>query len=394
MNIQSALIVAGDDNESELFTTMCKERISTASTSDTWYDFSISSYKAENTIQHCVGSISFENSSQNPSGHVLVDAGGYEKWEMSRWYKKLADEGLCYGPAFCVLTSMMTDRAKLKPEAISTTNLLQRVPMSSSSKFPGTFYPVHPIVIDSCLQASIMGDTAGNVETLRPFLPVFIDHCRVTRPRADQVGMEAFIHSQSQSTGFATRKISVTVLDSSDKVVVDIASARLALDNGKTEKDNSAESGRHPFLRVIWKPDVARLDESCQQYLGQYLQNFLASHPDLADSQSVGVAAGLIDLVGHKNPRLRALELGSGCDCKSRKWLDVMDTNSAFARYRAYHVGSFSEDGEISVANVQNREKTEVLSPKSDTFNPYDLVILSDASIYLKLCLHLLSNSA
>ena len=382
VNIQSALVVSHEDNESELFTTMYKEKISTASTSDKWYEFSISSFTAENAVQHCVGTISLESSSQNPSGQVHVNADGYDKWEMSRWYQKLEDQGLCYGPAFHVLTSMKTDKAKEKPEALSTTNLLQRIPMSRSSKHPGTFYPVHPVVIDACLQASIMGGTAGNIETLKAYLPVFINHCRVSRPSANQVGMEAFIHTQSQSTGFATKKISATVRDNSEKVVVDLANARLTLYNGKTEKVHSADSERHPFLRVIWKPDVARIDGSSQQHLRKYLQTFLDSRPGLADSQSVGVAAGLIDLVGHKNPRLRALELGRDCDCKSRKWLDVIDTNTSFARYREYHVGSFTEDGELSVANIKKPEEVDVLTPDSETFNAYDLIILSDASVY------------
>ncbi|KAI9789487.1 MAG: Type I Iterative PKS [Peltula sp. TS41687] len=378
VNIQAALVVTPDDNDSELFTTMHSEKISALSTSDTWYDFSISSWQAGNSVQHCTGSISLALTADDSQGGVSVDAADYDKWTMRRWYEKLAEGGLCFGSQFQSLTSMKTDKARVKPEALSTTTLLQRVKRTETSTFAGTFYAVHPLAIDSCLQAAIMGGTAGNLDTLKAFLPVSIKHCRIVTPAPSAVGSEAYIHSQSQTTGPGTKKINVTLRDHSNKVVVDISDARLALYNGKTEDEADADNDRHPCLRVVWKPDVARIDETSQPQLEKYLEQFLLTHPDLTDSKSVGVTAGLIDLLGHKNPRIRVLEVGRDCDCKSRQWLDVLDNGSAFTRYRDWQIGTISAESQLTVSRINAPEKTETKSLDEGFSDTYDVVLLSN----------------
>lgn len=381
VNIQSALVVRQEDNETELFTSIRAEQISTASTSNLWFNFTISSHHNGAPTQHCIGTIGLSLSSSNIPGIVRVDAQDYEKWKMGRWYEKLAVEGLCFGPAFQSLTSMKTDGARLKPEALSTTTLIQRTKMANTSTYPGTFYVAHPLVIDSCLQAAIMGGTAGNLDTLKAYMPVFISHCQINQTASEQVGLEASIHSKSQSTGFGTKKIHVTLRDASDKTIIDISNARLALYKGKTENVDPATYERHPCLRVVWKPDILRIDEACQPQLEAYLQQFIKTRPDLADNHSVGVIAGLLDLVGHKNPRLRALELGSDCDCKSRQWLGLLDTKTAFSRYRDYQVGNFTEDGQLLISHAHNLAKSEKYALDTDTPGAYDVLVVPSVRI-------------
>lgn len=378
VNILSALVVRHDDNDSELFTTMYAEKISTASTSGIWYDFSISSHQAGISTQHCVGSISLGNSPAVAQGSVQVSSEDYDVWTMGRWYEKLAEGGLCFGPAFQSLTSIRTEKARKKPEAVSTTTLRQRVKMTPTSQYAGTLYPVHPLTIDSCLQAAIMGGTAGNIDTLKAYLPVFISYCRINRPLPGLVGLEAFIHSRSQITGFGTKTIDVTLRDHSNNVVVDISNARLALYKGMIETEESAAYERHPCLRVVWKPDVARIDAASQPHLESYLREFIDSHQELADSRTTAVAAGLIDLIGHKNPRFRTLELGGDCDCKSRQWLKILDSKSAFTRCREYQVGRFTNDGQLFVARALSPGKAEEVPFDFSTANLYDLLILSN----------------
>lgn len=385
VNIQSALVVRQDDNDTELFTSVRAEQISTASTSNTWFEFSISSFHDGSPTQHCIGIVGVGPSLDTP-GTIEVDAKDYDTWSMTRWYEKLSVEGLCFGPAFQSLTSMKTDKARLKPEALSTTTLLQRTKMAPTSSYPGTFYAVHPLVIDSCLQASIMGGTAGNLETLKAYLPVFINHCQINQPAVEQVGLEASIHSKSQSTGFGTKKISVTLRDTSNRTIIDISHARLSLYKGKTDDVDSAIHERHPCLRVVWKPDIVRIDEASQPQLEAYLQRFLATRPDLADNLSVGIAAGLLDLVGHKNPRLRGLEIGRDCDCKSKQWLDILDSKSAFTRYRDYQVGDFTEDGQLFISPVNSPEKSEKHPLDTDTSNAYDVLILPNVCMNRDIC--------
>ena len=376
VNISSALVVQHSDQELELFTTMHEQRISTASISGIWSDFSISSVQSGNSVSHCVGSVSVSLSSVATTGGIAFDATSYDKWTMGRWYEKLAKEGLCFGPAFQTLTSMKTDKARVKPKALSTSKLLQRVPKSANATFLGTFYAMHPLVIDACLQAAIMGGTAGSLEKLKAFLPTFFGHLQISAPDADQLGSEAFIHSQSRTTGFGTRAIDVTMRDQNDDVVINMSDARLSLYTGKVDEAiDPSELNRHPCLRVIWKPDIARLDESRRSELDTYLEHFLSDHPDLTENNSIGVMAGLLDLAGHKNARLRVLEIGRVCGCNARQWLDILGENTDFPRSREWHTGTFAE-GELITSPASNSEKLEKVKLDSENIATYDVVLM------------------
>ncbi|KAL2808917.1 polyketide synthase dehydratase-domain-containing protein [Aspergillus granulosus] len=91
---------------------------------------------------------------------ITVDTTGYEQWSMGPWYTELAEEGLIFGPAFQLLTSMKTDKTRVNPAAVSETVITQR---ASRSSYEGDYYNVHPLTINACLQAAIMGGTAGNL---------------------------------------------------------------------------------------------------------------------------------------------------------------------------------------------------------------------------------------
>ncbi len=308
------------------------------------------------------------------TGATTVDAIDYDKWTMGRWYEKLANEGLCFGPAFQTLTSMKTDKARVKPEALSTTKLIQRVP--KSTKDPGTYYSVHPLVVDACLQAAIMGGTAGDVGNLKAFLPVFFGHLQISTPDAARSGSEVSIHSQSQATGFSTKKINVTLRDEKDEVLVDMSNTRLSLYVGKMDEEiDPSEANRHPTLRVVWKPDITRLDASGRTELDAYLELFLHEHHALRENMNSGVMAGLIDLAGHKNPRLRVLEVGRDCDCKTKGFLDILDNKSDFPRSREWHIGSFS-DGELVTHTANNPDRVEKTKLDGDKVPTYDMVVM------------------
>ena len=376
VNISSALAIQDGDMDTELFTMMYPEKISTTSTSGIWYTFSISSVQSGVSVSHCVGNISVSLSPSQKTGDTVVDATNYDEWRMGRWYEKLASEGLRFGPTFQTLTSMKTDKARVTPEALSTSTLCQRVAKSTDAQFAGTFYAVHPLVIDACLQAAIMGGTAGNLEKLRAFLPTFFGHLQISTPDASQLGSKVFIHSQSRSTGFSTKKINVTLRDNKNEVLVDMSDARLSLYAGTLEEEvDPSELNRHPCLRVVWKPDITRLDESRKSQLEAYLEQFLSDHHTLTENNTVGVMAGLVDLAGHKNPRLRVLEVGHDCDCKTKQWLDTLDNKTDFPRSREWNTGTFF-DGEISTSPAGNPDKVDKIKLDAENITTYDVLLM------------------
>ena len=375
VNISSALVVHDGEEDTELFTMMYPEKISTASSSGIWYTFSISSFQSGISVSHCNGSVSVTLAAVDQAGSTFVDAADYDKWAMGRWYEKLADEGLRFGPTFQTLTSMKTEKQRAQPQALSTCRLYQRVPKSANTTFSGTFYAIHPLVIDACLQAAIMGGTAGRLDKLRAFLPTFFENLQINTPDTSAIGTEGLVHSRSNTTGFATKKINVTLRDEKDKVLIDMVNARLSLYSGKMEDTNVADANRHPTLRVIWKPDVARLDPDRKSDLDAYLEQYLSDHYNLNENMAVGVMAGLIDLAGHKNPRIRVLEVDRACDCKSRQWRDILNEVTDFPRVRDWQVGSFV-DGEMTLSQSGNLTDVKKAKVVGEAATKWDVLLL------------------
>ncbi|KAL8635511.1 MAG: hypothetical protein Q9228_007002 [Teloschistes exilis] len=67
-----------------------------------------------------VESISVAPSQRSLIGSGSMDALDFDERTVARRYKNLAEEGLQFGTNFQTLTSMKTDKARLKPEALSS----------------------------------------------------------------------------------------------------------------------------------------------------------------------------------------------------------------------------------------------------------------------------------
>ncbi|KAB2571603.1 Highly reducing polyketide synthase easB [Lasiodiplodia theobromae] len=386
VNILAAFVVNEDSNiDAEVHTSMHPRRLSTASVSDLWFDFSISSWVAGESTQHCVGSIRFDTPTQSAAGAASVtldDNSDFERQSMGPWYQQLAATGLRFGPSFQTISSLRTPRDRSTPTSVTTTTLLQRVKLAPDSTHPGTFYPTHPLVIDACLQATLFGSPAGNLNRLRAHLPVFFERCRIVTPTSTAVDGEASIHSRTMADGFGALTVAATMRDQAGAVVVDMSGVRLALYSGMSaaaDKGDSDHGGsgvdleRNPCLRVAWKPDLLRVDEAGLPQLEAYLARFVEQRRDILSEHaaSVGVVAGILDLLGHRNPKMRVVELGGvWCDCKRGLWLDdVLDKRSSFPRCRVWHRAQVDES------------YTAIRGADGQGLNgPYDVLLLPEAN--------------
>ena len=374
VNICTAFVIPENDSDDlELHTIMSPRKISTANNSIDWHDFSVSSWTVGQTTMHCRGSIRVTDPSAE-GGYRVSDVDGFDSWPMSRWYAKWHEEGLCFGTNFQSLTSLRTDGERIRTEAISRVRLEPPV----VTEHGGTQYPVHPITIDACLQAAILGGTAGHMPALRAWMPVFISECRIQPQPAptSQDIPEAEIHSRSLETGFSTRRIS-SALHSMGRAIaaVELQDVRMSLympSRAVTQQEPDygifRYMQRQPGLRGHWKPDVTRLGASAEGPLRQYVSTFMAQQPpDMLDDESIAVIAALLDLSGHKNPRMRVLELDDGkdgCGCKAQEWLGVLDKETAFSRCRSWHVGKLCEDGSLKIEDASEGPFEAVVIPR------------------------------
>ncbi|KAL3484070.1 hypothetical protein BJX62DRAFT_244310 [Aspergillus germanicus] len=379
VHINEALILpdSGDGTvgayDRELHTMLSPLALTALNSSADWHEFTISSWICGETTTHCTGRLRLvsQPDGRQITGTVTVkNRESYEVWRMEKWYKKLKEDGLVFGAEFQSLTSLQTDCNRVRTESVSTTQLRPPVELQGA-----TSYPVHPITLDACLQAAIMGGTAGNLNQLRAHLPVSIGSCRIIIPSQktlDTTG-EAEIHTRSILTGISTCRIDCTLrAGPEDRPVIDLQDVRLAQYNGKQVRPfqggQTVFEKRYPCLEVQWKPDLQRLAVGAEGALREYVADFVKSQPlDLVDSTSLPVIAALVDLAGHRLPRMRILELGSNeCVCKARHLLDLLDKETAFPRCRSWHKGTIEANGVVKI--------------KDGGEEPYDLILAAQRS--------------
>ncbi|KAF6801113.1 Polyketide synthase-nonribosomal peptide synthetase 3 [Colletotrichum musicola] len=380
VNMRAALVMLPEQPNKpaqELHTHMSRRGLSTTTSSADWYDFSISQYSDGQTTIHCTGSIRVSREGADEVASVLdgtvspIDRDGLDVWAMGRWYERVIEEGLGFGPHFQSLTSLATDANRVSPKAISTTRL---VPPTARAQDSTSHYPIHPIVIDACFQGAIMGGTAGNLRDLRAWLPVFVPECHI---KISAVDMEASssgseseselldIHTITRSTGVASRSIDCTARRPghehegvegkarSGAVVIDMKNVRMSLytaggSGGGDSHNANVFLQRHPTLRVHWKPDVSRLRVKAGAELRAYVADHVAtrqsSGADDVDDEGLAVIGAVLDLVGHRKPTMRVLELDGGCGCHQSQLLGVLDHGSAFPRCRTWRTARPADD--------------------------------------------------
>ena len=358
ISFKAALVVSEDDalsgNDIELHTILTPRKISTISTSASWYEFCISSWMAGKVTPHCIGSVREVSAVESTVDSVTVgESNQLVTVSTDPWYKKFALEGLDFGPEFHSVSSLRISGSKEEFCAIGTTRV-QSLAVQSVRESRA----IHPITIDACLQTGIMSTCAGKVGELQAYLPVFIKECRVGNLLVTDVNLDSYadVHVRSERTGVSTQRIHCTLRGTDGHALVELSDVRMSLHSEKlpdyAESDTRGINQRHPCLRVQWKPDIQHLHSGSVTQLHQYIVAFLENRgSDLDDDEDVGVMGALLDLAGHKNPRMRVLEIGEDCSSKGEKLLELLDKHAAFPRCRSWHTATIASNSELVVTD-------------------------------------------
>lgn len=402
VNISAALNIPEEerdtynsDKDLELHTTISPRKISNANASSDWHDFSVSSWLNGATTLHCAGTIRIttpvRGQGEEVNGVNVTNTKSFDVWPeaaMAKWYKKWDSEGLCFGPHFRSLTGLQTDSRQARREMIGVTRI---APPVVEEKHATQYYPVHPITIDAALQAAILSTTAGHVSALKCWLPVYIEEARIQPAAAGTpIDATADVHAKSEETGLSSRRIDGTLRDARGDVVVSFTGGKISLYTGKAAPTSAAEgeegatagltqaelfAQRQPTLRINWKPDVLRLratpegEAQLQEYVNKFVEE---QNDDLRDDESMAVIAALLDLAGHKNPRVRVLEVDSDAQgYKAKLWQSILDKETAFARFKSWSAADLTEAGELSI--------------KEDAAGPFDVVLVHRHAISKKI---------
>ncbi|XXG97441.1 hypothetical protein Hte_003742 [Hypoxylon texense] len=368
VSINAAFVVQYDDDsktrtsEIELHTVMSPRRLSATTMSTEWYDFSISSWSNGQSTVHCVGGIR-ANEAPYPDGPspIFASAGlKSSKWPVDRWYQKLEENGLGFGPHFQSLLGLATDASQTQGEVVSTVRVEPPVAQDSCTK-----YVVHPITIDACLQTAVFASAKGNLGSLQAYLPVFIAECSIQYVPNVTPEARAQIQTKVTRTSLSTQNASCRLSCLDGEGCIDMRDIRLSLYMGDSGENKTIETQRNPCLRVYWKPDILRLSPRAENQLRRYIHGFITKQAlDQADGEALAVIGALLDLSGHRNPAMRVLELGASYGCRTKQWLDMLGNDTAFPRYGAWNTGSILDQGAIAVDGNEQ--------------GPFDVLVISE----------------
>ncbi|THC92577.1 hypothetical protein EYZ11_007940 [Aspergillus tanneri] len=278
-----------------------------------WYEYRVSSQQEglHTSHVHSSGLVCVETDYQEPSTSADVVKALELATPGHVWYKALADSGYNFGP--CFQKHEMVEMDMGQRNSRSVVNL--EAPPSAFAQSP---YPMHPAVMDACLQTGTpplwKGDPSAAVGVL---VPKVIDSLvlsgtgelppkGVTRSSATFLG----VGDRENPRNYATN---VSLYDpQGGALLFEMKGLSMA------EIETSEEEGaRHSFTSVAWEADVDMLLSAGKPGAEQWL----AGENGLAKT-----CQDVINLVAHKTPGLSVLELNLNPEDASSLWMPETDT--------------------------------------------------------------------
>ncbi|KAK3947153.1 KR domain-containing protein, partial [Pseudoneurospora amorphoporcata] len=251
-----------------------------------WDEFCISTTRDDVNILHCWGRIRIiDTLEENISGidlHPLNNPTSF-----TPWYKALSEANVFFGSSF---------RKVLSLEAISGERscraLVDLTPPPSRYE-PASYFPIHPAPFDASFQVGAPPNVLNERSLIHDVMvPGIIGEVILNRvPKDLKVGL-AIAKSGCRSGG------------SEDE-------------SKDTRCDISPDP--HTFHHVSWKPDISLLTQDQLMYL---------------DPEDVGQASkvdAIIDLIAHKKPLLKVLEVNFNKSDKSSLWLSPKEMSARLA---------------------------------------------------------------
>ncbi|KAK3292170.1 uncharacterized protein B0H64DRAFT_466731 [Chaetomium fimeti] len=296
-----------------------------------WHEFRASStLPGEDLVrEHCWGLARIQDAIEDEVAEGADAAPLQSPQGPKLWYKAEREIGMDFGPAFQRL---------LQIDAVSgqrSCRTLLSLEPPASRWSPQSYYPVHPAALDGCLQTPIPGNAEGERGNVKDvMIPGVIDDFVINKVPALLTTGRSIAHSTYSGRGRRDQDKSWIA----DTTVYDSETGRLVMrvrGLNYLKLDVPPRADPHTFVRVEWKPDVTLLSQD---------QLLHAAGLD-----------GLVDLIAHKTPSLRVLEVNLDAADTSSLWFPPAptpasaETRSAYARY------DFASADARAMVNVQER---------------------------------------
>lgn len=376
VNIIKALPLLADENSPgvETFTSLRPMKLSGTTNSNKWFDFEISTFENEKSTTHATGRISVETNAESILAKLTPERVDFQELASRNWYDKFVRVGLNFGPAFQSLNKIETDRKREQMRARSTVRYLNGGGVGEQTQ---SDYIIHPITVDTMLQTALVASSSGVISNLNCMVPTVIELARFKAPTSSMEESSWLVDAISEPVGPGSIRIAAELHNGQGQICGQLENVSAVAYQGARE-DGSDIEGRHPMMRVIWKPDITKLSKNNANGFSTHLAEAATAGLDIPLNASQVKLAAMAGIVAHKNPRINILELGKPAAGFTKHLVrDVLRADTSFKRHATYSRGYFSADGALFVEDIPSADSAtdgfERLQPKKDA--KYDLIV-------------------
>jgi len=334
-----------------------------------WHEFRIRTTASGVIYEHCSGLIRVQDPIGDDEALKGDDLAPLRHPQSAKlWYKAQREVGMGFGPTFQKIKSI---------ESVSgsrTCRTIVSMEPPSSKWDPQSYYPVHPAVLDGCLQTATPANAAGERSLIKDtMIPALVDDMVINKmPKNVAEGLSV---AESVYTGRGRKDVAKSWI--ANVAIHDPQTGALlmrvkGLNYIRLDVDEKPDP--HVFHAVTWKPDISLLTQDQIDLL-----------PITKESQTK--IDNIIDLVAAKNPSLKILEINLEGTDTSALWFQGGD-GTAREAYATYDFASIDAQALVSVQTaLESKRNTEfhLFSPNVEGLGipasepRYDLVILKGA---------------
>lgn len=377
-HIIKALPISSDEDHAgaEIFTSLRLLRISGTTQSSIWHDFEVSTYEDGKYTVHATGLISVSLQTGKFPPKLSLDGVDFHEVATRNWYDRFAAIGLNFGCHFQTMKKVETDSKRKAMKARATVDY-----NTGTSK--GGVYIMHPVLIDSMLQTALVASSGGHVANLACMVPTAIEEANFIAPYSAEQAKSLVVDAICEQTGPGSLKCAAELHGNNGELCGQLENVTAVAFQGAQE-DQSAIDARHPMMKVIWKPDIAKLTPKTAPGFSEYLGKATAQLENKDLPSNLGKLAEMVSVFAHKRPRLNILELGGVSGSFARSALELLRAGTAFPRYASYARGYFNDKDELLVEDFKTVDAVTNSFEKAKTRTlgtAYDLIVCSNSII-------------
>lgn len=343
----------GDDKPTTIVVTLARVH-----GSDDWHEFRIQSTTAETVYTHCHGLVRVQNPIGGEEALSPPELRPLRYPQEARiWYEAQSNVGMEFGPTFRKLQTVESINGSRECRSLVD---LQPPPSQWS---PAPYYPLHPAVLDSCFGSALPASAAGDRSAIKDIMiPAFVEEMVINKVPSDLHKGLSVAHSEY--TGRGRRDVAkswaahVTVHDPENGALfVRVKGLHYV------KLDTHEQIDPHVFLTTSWKPDISLLTPNRLTHLLEDLE---------APVDTV------IDLIAHKLPTLKVLEISIDADNAAicTLWFQ-RGRDAARAAYTQYDFISMNAQGNVALQEAYKAQRNARFHLTTSIHNALETVFIS-----------------